>query len=84
MVSAPARRTDAIRVIFQSIFKVPKKTAFCEVRNDLGGSQKNDFFVDFLIIQIVLKGGPQIYVRQDSTFFDLTLPDLVSLCCRNG
>ena len=30
MVSAPARKTDTIRVIFQSLFKVPKKTAFCE------------------------------------------------------
>ena len=28
MVSAPARKTDTTRVIFQSIFKVPKKSAF--------------------------------------------------------
>ena len=40
MVSAPARKTDTTRVIFQSISKVPNKTAFCEVRNDLGGSPK--------------------------------------------
>ena len=44
MVSAPASMPDTIRVILQSIFKVPKKTAFCEVRNDLGGSQKKCFF----------------------------------------
>ena len=37
MVSAPASVPDTTRVIFQSIFKVPKKTAFCEVRNDLPG-----------------------------------------------
>ena len=58
MVSAPASVPDIIRVICQSIFKVPKKTAFCEVRNDLGGSQKSVFF-DFLIIQIVLNYGVQ-------------------------
>ena len=28
MVSAPARKTDTTWVIFQSIFKVPKKSAF--------------------------------------------------------
>lgn len=38
MVSASVTVPDTTRVIFQSIFKVPKKTAFCEVRNDLGGS----------------------------------------------
>ena len=40
------------------IYQVKKKYAFCEVRNDLGGSQKNVFF-DFLIIQIVLNYGVQ-------------------------
>ncbi len=37
MVSAPARKTDTTRVIFQSIFKVPKKSAFARWRNDLPG-----------------------------------------------
>ena len=34
---APVEVLSMNGVIFQSIFKVPKKTAFCEGRNDLPG-----------------------------------------------
>ena len=44
MVSASVTMADIIQVIFQSIFKVPKKTAFCEVRNDLPGPPKSRLF----------------------------------------
>ena len=45
---------DTTRIIFESIFKVPKKTAFARGRNDLPGPLKSRFFPKFEPFQLCL------------------------------